>query len=447
VNYSTYNQEIKSLFKIISLAAGIPIRVSTNNINLAREFPLPEKQLLGTWEIMRSGDRSGRMTRLQYQEVPMHFSDPQQVNVHHEPLDRVEARGLGFSEMQSYWSLPFHDFAIVGDVCTIADKHNRQLYDNIHVATSNPVWLYSMKAVDNKMSRLTLNHYFDISARSGGGGNSGWKTNIIPRIKMAPLGGRFANVLAIHDEVSNNLVLVEPESGSVISVNIGGNAGIMQPVKEIVKRISGSSGMQPQPVGFLRMNTDFAQDNKLLFYSPKGNRVQLMDLSGDIPVSYKVELPMKIRSLHPLNDQQYLVVNHFEKGDNPAMSEKLFLLRKESAEEPLPTVLIPVTQTLEGNDAVTSITNLSRQGLGDFSLKMVLKEAVSTPNILLTTPNSYATLAMGFPDLEYSANEIYGWPKAEEAETTSNFTANPSRPPAYGAKQFSDAGMCLLPTT
>ena len=40
---------------------------------------------------------------------------------------------------QSYWNIPFHDFAVVGDVCTTKDKHKRQLYDQIHVASSNPV--------------------------------------------------------------------------------------------------------------------------------------------------------------------------------------------------------------------------------------------------------------------------------------------------------------------
>ena len=48
-----------------------------------------------------------------------------------ETLDRVEARGVGFSELQSYFSLPFHDFSIVGDVCTVKDKHNRPQYDTV----------------------------------------------------------------------------------------------------------------------------------------------------------------------------------------------------------------------------------------------------------------------------------------------------------------------------
>ena len=54
--------------------------------------------------------------------------------------------------------------------------------------------LYSMKAVDEKLTRLPLNHYFGNPRRSG--------SNVIPRIKMAGLSGRFSSVLALHDEVS-----------------------------------------------------------------------------------------------------------------------------------------------------------------------------------------------------------------------------------------------------
>ena len=66
-----------------------------------------------------------------------------------------------------------------------------------------------------------------------------------------------------------------------------------------------------------------------------------------------------------------------------------------------------------------------------------MNESISSPNTLFTTPNSYATLAMGFPELEFSANEVFAWLKdtAHEKDDRKNM-ANPSRPPAHGAKQF-----------
>jgi hypothetical protein len=35
-----------------------------------------------------------------------------------------------------------------------------------------------------------------------------------------------------------------------------------------------------------------------------------------------------------------------------------------------------------------------------------LKEAVSSPNTLMVNDKSYATLVLGFPELEFSPNEV-----------------------------------------
>ena len=82
--------------------SGIPLNVSTNKISLAREFPLPDRRLAGTFEIVRNVGTK-RFPQLPYVEEPLVFNDPEQVTVHKGTIDRVEARGLGFSEMQSYW--------------------------------------------------------------------------------------------------------------------------------------------------------------------------------------------------------------------------------------------------------------------------------------------------------------------------------------------------------
>ena len=53
-----------------------------------------------------------------YMALPVETSDlvmegPSQTNTSRELLDRTQARGLGFTEMQSYWTIPFHDSAVV----------------------------------------------------------------------------------------------------------------------------------------------------------------------------------------------------------------------------------------------------------------------------------------------------------------------------------------------
>ena len=74
---------------------------------------------------MRSGGGKRKFLRLPYEYFHLKTGSTQEVNVSSSILDRIEARGVGFSELQSYWSLPFHDFAVVGDVCMFQDKHNR----------------------------------------------------------------------------------------------------------------------------------------------------------------------------------------------------------------------------------------------------------------------------------------------------------------------------------
>lgn len=102
------------------------------------------------------------------------------------PLDRVESRGLGFSELQSYFSLPFSDFAVVGDVTVCRDKHRRPLYDTIHVCTTNPIQLYSMKPTGEEINRMPINHLFDTKSQ-----------NTIPR---------YLDYLAERDEFTEEIV-------------------------------------------------------------------------------------------------------------------------------------------------------------------------------------------------------------------------------------------------
>ena len=49
-----------------------------------------------------------------------------------------------------------------------------------------------VKTAEDKFSSMTLHQHF----------NTGQSNNIIPRPKMVTLGGKFNNIVAIHDEVT-----------------------------------------------------------------------------------------------------------------------------------------------------------------------------------------------------------------------------------------------------
>jgi hypothetical protein len=403
-----------------SVILGIPIYTSPYNVSLAKEFDLPARRSLGHWQV-RPRAEPHRHFPLTTSSKEVTLKNQKSVQVHNETLDRVEARGVGFSEMQSYWQLPFHDHANVGDVCVARDAHGRQLYDTIHVATSNPVWLYTMKASSDDLTRVSINHFFDASR----------KHNAVPKLKITPLGGDFADVVAMHEEVTNTLALVQPETGAVVVVE---TEDLLDSAVKSIRKVAGT----PKRMPFYRMVTDFAKDNKLLFYTPDSNVVEMLDLSKGAPfMMHRTELPMPIKSLHPLNESQYLVVSGSIDGSDD--QDCIFLMKKDDDDAgPMPTKMSPVGQS--GKADVRAVHNVAGDGgLSQFGLKFAIGEAIDTPNTLMTTDESYATVVLGFPDLEFSRNEIYDWPKSEDVQKAES-SSYPSLSAPYKAKQYLDKG-------
>lgn len=418
-DFDSYSKETREVLTEVLHKHGIPIGTDPRSIQLAKEITLPPKQIIGSWEIVRSGKKR-RFLRLPYEHSNLKIGAAHSVNVSKDILDRIEARGVGFSELQSYWSLPFHDFAVVGDVTVFPDKHNRPLYDNVLVCTSNPVMLYSMKANADKFASMTLNHFFDTK-----------RQNIIPRPKITTLGGKYERIVAIYDEVTGALVLAEPDSGTVLPITIN---TIYDSVRDLKDRMTGKPLKKEQP---MRMCTDFASENKLLFYTPKGRTIQLMNIEeGSL---YKMDFPFCISSVHPLSESQYLLVKDNEATEErlehykPEETTCLFLLKKEETTDPLPTVLNPIHQSTD----FKAVYSLDKRGLSDFGLKVALGEKTSVPNTIFVTPENHLNLAMGFPELEYSASDIYAWPKDKNETIGKGYnTVNYSKATA----KFNDPG-------
>jgi len=189
------------------------------------------------------------------------------------------------------------------------------------------------------------------------------------------------------------------------------------------------------------MMTDFADQNELLFFTPHGNVIDLVSLDMSNPLSHRLELPFNIKSLHPLNRDQYLVVASHSGDEGIIPSDNLFSLKKADPEDPVPTMMNPISQpkseedhssggskvldrlssalhsssrsssakTQEAN--VSSILKAGNKGLSKFGLSRVFNEPTDSPNTLLSTHDAYAALVMGFPELEFSPNEVHVWPR------------------------------------
>lgn len=48
----------------------------------------------------------------------LYFQGPYQMEVHTHPVERIEARGWGFSELKCHWSIPLHETNYVRAICT-----------------------------------------------------------------------------------------------------------------------------------------------------------------------------------------------------------------------------------------------------------------------------------------------------------------------------------------
>ena len=259
------------------------------------------------------------------------------------------------------------------------------------------------------------------------------------------------------------LLLVEPTSGAILKISMG---SLFDSVLEMTQRLTGikntGTGKSNKNV-FYRMKDDFASShNELLFYTPKGNVLELMSLEpkGKVdPESYRIELPFDIKSVHLLSREQYLI--EVDKTDNEQQdssandishvpdSGNMFMLKKESVDDMIPTMLSPVIQhTVNISDEMaagaeildkktTNLLEISTAGITDYGLSKAFGSKISSPHSVMVSDNTYAGVVLGFPELEFSPSEVHVWPRPKEA------TIGQEKPSSnnYGggvSKKFSD---------
>jgi hypothetical protein len=68
--------------------------------------------------------QSLKPAQLAVEERFLKMKDPQILRQYRHPLDRVEARAAVFSEMQSYWSIPMKETAIVAGLTVSKGKYH-----------------------------------------------------------------------------------------------------------------------------------------------------------------------------------------------------------------------------------------------------------------------------------------------------------------------------------
>ncbi|XP_071540350.1 von Willebrand factor A domain-containing protein 8 isoform X4 [Panulirus ornatus] len=396
VDFDSWSGDAKNTLIHVMHNHGIPIGTSPCNVNLAKKVPLPEPKLAGTWQVNRQCPRSKTtLLQLPVESSPIRIKGPIQLSVFHQPVDVTEARSSVFTEQQYYWTLPLYETSLVTDIAVSNGGIQDFLDDCVYVATVAPAAIYSLvlKGGDKLLKQIFLQ---DLLPR--------YHSAYQPRVRVTHFTDK--NVI-IHEEVSNTLLTVDLDSGSASNIQL--NSLYETAADSLLKRLGSSGGKKT----FFRMCKNKTGRGKFALWEVGGGRMIYIDLHDK--TLYSVTSPLTLSSLHQLDgDHQWLAVEQdgnkwLLKGDN---DEFLFH---------------PVTQTPKEKKFIqTKISCVAPQNLSDIVLSSALRQQISAPSCFLAPVDSLAAVAVGFPELDSSENEIYVWEREGLSLKTPSSLIDPS---------------------
>jgi hypothetical protein len=92
-----------------------------------------------------------------------------------------------------------------------------------------------------------------------------------------------------------------------------------------------------------------------------------------------------------------------------------YLLEKAKPDDQVPSTIRLIGDNL--STLLGPISSSANLDLTPFVLEKALGQSITAPNRLMSTRDSYAALAMGFPDLSGSDNDVYVWPRTQSSYT------------------------------
>uniref|UniRef100_T1INA4 von Willebrand factor A domain-containing protein 8 n=1 Tax=Strigamia maritima TaxID=126957 RepID=T1INA4_STRMM len=369
----TWDTLLKTLHK-----HGIPVGARATNVKLAKEFPMPDSKVVSTWELKKYSNSLDEF-RVSYVRRNIQIKKPSFIQAQTIRLDREDARSLVFTEEQSRWNLPIDERNVVVDIAVT--KSGDAAKDRIHIATANPISLYSMNTSARSVNFLDLYHLFQET-------RGGYR----PRIKLACLGGNFSEHVLLHEEIANKLLLVDPIGGAIQKVETGTVLDIAG--KEFVQRMRGIDK------GFNQMCRQFSNENLVLFYEPNSDSIEALKI--DENCSYTFDMPFKVKSFHPVSKEIWLIVDN--QGQKYLLKDAFKLQENGSSGNTLKKINETSNQ---------EISAISSNELRSFALSAALNQKITAPNRMFVNRAAYANVLVGFPDLS-SNIELHSLPRPND---------------------------------
>ncbi|KAK2840347.1 hypothetical protein Q5P01_014087 [Channa striata] len=371
-DFDSYNKDAREVLIEALHKHGIPIGAKPSSVTLAKELPLPEVMMTGYWTINQGGN-ARRKLLCPTETHPIDVKGPVFLRVQGYPCNRQESRALSFSEERAHWQIPMNEVNIICDVTTKDDV--------LHVATCNPVSLFSMKERGDTIHCVEL---YDVFPRTISGV---WQ----PFVTVAPLGSPLEGQVVLHEEQSNTVLHLDTVTGAVRRL-------VLSPDCDQPSTRASNWWSSKDEQGAHKMCRDFAHKNWLLFYKEDGNQLEVLDvLEGRV---HSISLPINLKSVFLVAEDRWLLLE--------SNTNKKFLLTKPMHMAAEDSEVCQLHSISEDSAKVSVPQMLSCEQLPNENLSAALGQKIVSPNRLLADTGSFARIVVGFPDL-MSPNEVYSF--------------------------------------
>lgn len=155
-----------------------------------------------------------------------------------------------------------------------------------------------------------------------------------------------------------------------------------------------------------KMKTDLLSSfNQIVFFTYNHNRIDIVNLQT--MCAYSMNLPCDIESVSLASDRKWLIQD---------MGKNKYVLTKTLDTDPCPNILRELDESNSTYLKTGNILNCGRNSLHEAELSKALQQKIKSPNRVIVTDNTYAGIAVGFPELDGS-NDLHFWPRKERTRS------------------------------
>lgn len=149
-----------------------------------------------------------------------------------------------------------------------------------------------------------------------------------------------------------------------------------------------------------KMKSDLlSSHNLLVFFTHGQNKIDLVNLQTTL--AHSMSLPCDIESLLLASDKKWLIQD---------TSKNKYILAKSTDADPCPNILRELNESNSAYLKTGSVLSCGKSSLSEADLSEALQQKISSPNRVVVTDNTFAGIAIGFPDLD-GTNELHFWPR------------------------------------